>query len=136
MLGSGEVISNEAFQWAAHHPSGVIACAKIMRFMNDIAAFKRRKNKGDLASSLECYIDEHQVTSKVAIAKIDSLIEDEWRTLNQARYEHSSLLPVVQRVVNLAVAVVLFYDGRKDAYTFSTHLQEVIDNLFVKPVPI
>ncbi|KAL5214349.1 hypothetical protein ABZP36_003501, partial [Zizania latifolia] len=136
MLGSGEAVTNEAFQWAAHRPSGVIACAKIMHFMNDIAAFKCRKNKGDVESSLECYIDEHQVTSKVAIAKIDSLIEDEWRTLNQARYENSSLLLVVWRVVNLAIAAVFFYDGRMDAYTFSTHLQEVIDNLFVKPIPI
>ncbi|KAG8064346.1 hypothetical protein GUJ93_ZPchr0004g39480 [Zizania palustris] len=40
MLGSGETVTNEAFQWAAHQPSGVIACARIMRFMNDIAAFK------------------------------------------------------------------------------------------------
>ncbi|KAG8064357.1 hypothetical protein GUJ93_ZPchr0004g40004 [Zizania palustris] len=136
MLGSGEAVTNEAFQWAASHPSGVIACAKIMRFMNDITAFKCRKSKGDVASSLECYIEEHQVTSKEAIAKIDSLIEDEWRTLNQARFECSSFLPVVRRVVNIAVAFAFIYDGRKDAYTFATHFQEVIDNLFVKPVPI
>ncbi|KAG8064340.1 hypothetical protein GUJ93_ZPchr0004g39398 [Zizania palustris] len=136
MLGSYETVTNEAFQWAASHPSGVIACAKIMRFMNDIAAFKCRKSKGDSESSLECYIDEHKVTSKVAIDKIDALIEDQWRTLNQARYEHSSLLPVVRRVVNLAAATVFFYGGRKDAYTCITHLQEVIDNLFFKPVPI
>ncbi|KAG8064351.1 hypothetical protein GUJ93_ZPchr0004g39831 [Zizania palustris] len=136
MLGSGEAVTNEAFQWAASHPSCVIACAKIMRFMNDIAAFKCRKSKGDVASSLECYIDEHQVTSKEAIAKFDSLIEDEWRTLNKARYECSSLLPAVQLVVNIAVAFAFFYDGRKDAYTFTIHFQEVIDNLFVKPIPI
>ncbi|KAL5214353.1 hypothetical protein ABZP36_003505 [Zizania latifolia] len=136
LLGSGEAVTNEAFQWAASRPSGVIACAKIMRFMNDIAAFKSRKSKGDVASSVECYIDEHQVTSKVAIAKIDSLIEDEWRTLNQARYERSSLLPAVRRVINLAIDFAFFYDGRKDAFTFGTHLQEVINNLFVKPVPI
>ncbi|KAG8064353.1 hypothetical protein GUJ93_ZPchr0004g39665 [Zizania palustris] len=133
---NGEAVTNEAFQWAASHPSCVIACAKIMRFMNDIAAFKCRKSKGDVASSLECYIDEHQVTSKEAIAKFDSLIEDEWRTLNKARYECSSLLPAVQLVVNIAVAFAFFYDGRKDAYTFTIHFQEVIDNLFVKPIPI
>ncbi|KAF0893588.1 hypothetical protein E2562_027314, partial [Oryza meyeriana var. granulata] len=134
-IGRGDAITNEAFKWAASS-TAVTACAKILRFMNDIASFKRGKNKGDMASIMESYMNEHKVTSEVAFAKLDSLIEDEWRTIIQACCEHHQLLPVVQRVVNLAICIMFFYDKRKDAYTFSTHLQEIVRSLFVKPIPM
>uniref|UniRef100_A0A0E0KP76 Terpene synthase N-terminal domain-containing protein n=1 Tax=Oryza punctata TaxID=4537 RepID=A0A0E0KP76_ORYPU len=91
-VGWGDAISNEAFQWAAGS-SPVTSCAKIMRLMNDITSFK---NNGDIASTVERYMNEPKVISEVAFAKLDSLIEDEWRTMNQAHYEHHQLLPVVQ----------------------------------------
>uniref|UniRef100_A0A0D9ZJ57 Terpene synthase N-terminal domain-containing protein n=1 Tax=Oryza glumipatula TaxID=40148 RepID=A0A0D9ZJ57_9ORYZ len=96
----------------------------------------RGKNKGDVASSVECYMNENRVTSEVAFAKIDSLVEDEWRTTNQTRLEHGTLLPMVQRVVNFTVSMVLFYDDRNDAYTFAALLREIIESLFVRPAPI
>uniref|UniRef100_A0A0D3FUD1 Terpene synthase N-terminal domain-containing protein n=1 Tax=Oryza barthii TaxID=65489 RepID=A0A0D3FUD1_9ORYZ len=97
---------------------------------------ERGKNKGDVASSVECYMNEHKVTMEVAIDKIDSLVEDEWRTLNQARFEDHKLFPVVEQVVNLTASMASFYDERKDAYTFATLLQDTIESLFVNPVPI
>uniref|UniRef100_I1PK98 Terpene synthase metal-binding domain-containing protein n=2 Tax=Oryza glaberrima TaxID=4538 RepID=I1PK98_ORYGL len=136
MVGWGNAMVTEAFEWTACGNDAVIACAKIGRFMNDIAGFKRGKNKGDAASSVECYMNENGVTSDVAFAKIDSLVEDEWRTTNQTRLEHRTLLPIVQRVVNHTVSMVLFYDDRKDAYTFGTILREIIKSLFVRPAPI
>ncbi|KAF2933442.1 hypothetical protein DAI22_04g083300 [Oryza sativa Japonica Group] len=136
MIGWGNAVTTEAFEWAASGNDAVIACAKIGRFMNDIAAFKCGKNKGDVASSVECYMNENRVTSEVAFAKIDSLVEDEWRTTNQTRLEHGTLLPMVQRVVNFTVSMVLFYDDRNDAYTFATLLREIIESLFVRPAPI
>lgn len=97
----------------------------------------RRKNKGDMSSTVECYMNEHNVTSEVAIAKINSLIEDEWKTINQARFERRELLPAVHRVVNLCVCVMFFYDNKKkDAYTFSSNLRETIESLFVNPIPM
>uniref|UniRef100_A0A0E0GZA7 Terpene synthase N-terminal domain-containing protein n=1 Tax=Oryza nivara TaxID=4536 RepID=A0A0E0GZA7_ORYNI len=79
----GDALTKEAFEWAANETSAKTACAKITRFMNDIAAFKRgRKNRGDVASTVECYMNENKVTSEDAFTKIDSMIEDEWRTIN------------------------------------------------------
>ncbi|XBI89682.1 hypothetical protein VPH35_027454 [Triticum aestivum] len=93
------------------------------------------KAKGDMASSTECYMVEHRVTSEVAISKILSLLEDEWKTLNQAQFEHHSHLPVVQRIINFANSMLVFYAG-KDAYTFSINLKETVESLFVKPIPM
>lgn len=97
---------------------------------------KRGKNKRDVASSVECYMNENGVTSEAAFAKINALVEDEWRSTNQTRLEHRTLLPMVQRIVNFTDSMVLFYDDKKDAYTFGTLLREIVESLFVKPVPI
>uniref|UniRef100_A0A0D3FUD3 Terpene synthase N-terminal domain-containing protein n=2 Tax=Oryza TaxID=4527 RepID=A0A0D3FUD3_9ORYZ len=133
----GDALTKEAFESAANETSAKTVCAKITRFMNDIAAFKRRrKNRGDVASTVECYMNENKVTSEDAFTKIDSMIEDEWRTINQALCEQRDLLPAVQQVLNLSICATFFYGKRKDAYTFSAHLQETVESLFVKPVPI
>uniref|UniRef100_A0A0D9W3K1 Terpene synthase N-terminal domain-containing protein n=1 Tax=Leersia perrieri TaxID=77586 RepID=A0A0D9W3K1_9ORYZ len=134
-IGRGDVFTKEAFEWTTRSDA-IKACAKIMRFMNDIASFKRGKNKGDIASTVECYMNEHKVTSEAAFTELSLLIEDEWRTMNEALFEHHELLPAVQRVVNLAISIMFLYDKRKDAYTFSSHLQEIVKSLFVKPVPM
>uniref|UniRef100_A0A0D9W3J9 Terpene synthase N-terminal domain-containing protein n=1 Tax=Leersia perrieri TaxID=77586 RepID=A0A0D9W3J9_9ORYZ len=91
MVGWGDAMTTESFDWAASANDAVIACAKIGRFTNDIA---RGRNRGDVASSVECYMNENDVTSEVAFAKIDSLVEDEWKTTNKVRLEHRSLLPM------------------------------------------
>ncbi|KAL5214873.1 hypothetical protein ABZP36_004025 [Zizania latifolia] len=89
-----------------------------------------------MASTVECYMSDRKVRSELAIAEIDSMIEDEWRTINQARREHPELLPALQQVVNLAICATFFYGNRKDAYTFSTHLEQTVESLFVNPVPM
>ncbi|VAH27251.1 tau-cadinol synthase-like isoform X1 [Triticum urartu] len=135
MVGMGDPVTREAFEWAAGYPKVAIACGKIARLLDDIAAFKGGKAKGDMASSIECYMVEHSVTSEVAISKILSLLEDEWRTLNQAHFEHHSHLLVVRRIINFANSMLVFY-ARKDAYTFSINLKETVESLFVKPIPM
>ncbi|XBI87144.1 hypothetical protein VPH35_025276 [Triticum aestivum] len=134
MASMDDTIMKRAVEWVAGVPNVVIAAGKIVRFMNDIAAYENRKCKGDAASSVECYIHEYGVTGEVAIARIYELIEDEWRTLNKARFENHALLPALKRIIGLALSTSLFYDNRNDVYTDSKHLHKTIKSLFVKPV--
>ncbi|CAL4931028.1 unnamed protein product [Urochloa decumbens] len=135
LVGMGDdVATKEALEWASCCTDAVQAFAEVTRFMNDLASFKRGKNKNDVASSVECYISEHDVTSDVACAKIDSLVEDAWKTINRARFEHNELLPAVQRVVDITVSMPLMYGDKKDVFTFCDGLKGVIKRLFLKPV--
>ncbi|KAF7012907.1 hypothetical protein CFC21_027053 [Triticum aestivum] len=138
MVCMGDGAPKGALEWALGYPDVIMACAKIGRLMNDLAgSSKHRNNRGDVANCVDCYVSEHKVTDKVAFAAIDSMIEDEWKTTNQARFEHRrELFPVVQRVVNFTLSLPVYYGDRKDAFTFSTHLNGIIKNLFVKPIPI
>ncbi|VAH39760.1 unnamed protein product [Triticum turgidum subsp. durum] len=134
MASMGDTIMKIAVEWVAGVPNVVIAAGKIVRFMNDIAAFENRKSKGDVASSMECYVNEYGVTGEVAIARIYELIEDEWRTLNKARFQNHEFLPALKRIIGLALSTSLFYDNRNDVYTDSEHLHKIIKSLFIKPV--
>lgn len=136
LVGMGDAMPKETLEWVAGFPDVVMACAKLTRFMNDIASFKRGRSKVDATNSVEWYIAEHGVTREVAVATIESLIEDEWRSLNQARFGNRVLLPAVQRVIRFAVSMPLYYGGGNDAFTFSKHLHKTIEALFVNPIPI
>ncbi|KAI5008488.1 hypothetical protein ZWY2020_009536 [Hordeum vulgare] len=137
LVGMGDTATKEALEWALGCTDAVRACGEVTRFMNDLASFKRRKNKNDVASSVECYISEHGVASEVAIDKIGSLIEDAWKTTNQARFELPELLlPAVQRVANITISMPFMYDDKTDAFTFSSRLEGTIKRLFVDPIEL
>uniref|UniRef100_A0ACD5Z977 Uncharacterized protein n=1 Tax=Avena sativa TaxID=4498 RepID=A0ACD5Z977_AVESA len=136
LVGMGDTATKEAFEWALGCTDAIKACAVVTRFMNDLASFKHGKNKYDVHSSVECYICEHGVANDVVFGKIGSMIEDAWKTTNQARFEHPGLLSVIQRVVNLTTSMPFMYGDQKDAFTFSTSLDETIRRLFVDPIPL
>ncbi|KAF7012872.1 hypothetical protein CFC21_027021 [Triticum aestivum] len=137
MVCMGDEMPEGALEWVLGYPDVVMACARIGRLMNDLAASSKPRNNRDVANCMECYASEHKVTEEVAFAAIDSMIEDEWKTTNQARFKHGhDLLPAVQRVINFTLSGPVYYGDRKDAFTFSSHLEDIIKSLFVNPIPI
>ncbi|XBI05700.1 hypothetical protein VPH35_133830 [Triticum aestivum] len=53
------------------------------------------KNKGDVPTTVECYMYDHKVSSEVALSCIESFMDDEWKTINQARFEDLALMSAV-----------------------------------------
>uniref|UniRef100_A0A0D3FUB8 Uncharacterized protein n=1 Tax=Oryza barthii TaxID=65489 RepID=A0A0D3FUB8_9ORYZ len=60
----------------------------------------------------------------------------EWKTTNQARIDNRDVLPVVQRLINITMAIPLYYADGIDGFTFGEGIQEVLKKLYVKPVPM
>ena len=79
----------------------------------------------DVATSVECYMEEHNVTGGVALAKIGSFVDEAWKTLNQALFDHRSPpLPVLQRVTNFAMSIMLIFLDQRDGYTNSKEFKD------------
>ncbi|KAL5226806.1 hypothetical protein ABZP36_015071 [Zizania latifolia] len=139
ILGMGDVATKEAFDWALACPDAGRAFAEVARFMDDLAVSQNGRDKMDVASTVECYMKEHGVTSEVATAEISAMVEDAWKTLNQARFDDDddrAFLPLVQRIINLAMCIAfLFYDNR-DGYTNSHELKDMFEAHFVNPIPL
>ncbi|KAG0529963.1 hypothetical protein BDA96_05G143000 [Sorghum bicolor] len=139
LMAAGNEATKEAFEWASSVPDMVHACAEIGRFVNDISGFKKgRKNKNDVASSLECYMKEHGTTGEEAAAALTAMVEQAWRRINKAFMEiDRGLLPAVTlAVINQARLSVVVYYGGKDAYTFTSDLEDLITSVFLKPIPV
>ncbi|WVZ59793.1 hypothetical protein U9M48_009892 [Paspalum notatum var. saurae] len=134
LMGMGDEATRDAFDWALRGASAVMSFAQIARFMNDIASFNSGKSEKDAATSVQCYMDEYNVSSEVAMDEIGYRIEDAWKTANQARFDYPEILPAVQRVINLTVCMPFTYGGKKDAYT--SGMKETIERLFINPMPL
>uniref|UniRef100_A0A0D9Z7B0 Terpene synthase metal-binding domain-containing protein n=1 Tax=Oryza glumipatula TaxID=40148 RepID=A0A0D9Z7B0_9ORYZ len=136
LVGMGDMVTEGAIEWAIGNNDAVRAGGEVARFMDDMAAFKNGRNKLDVASSVECYIKEYNVTSEVALAKIGSLVEDAWKTINQAHIDRRELLPFVHRVTNLSRSMAILFLDKRDAYTYSKDFKGTMESHFVKPIPL
>ncbi|CAN6329166.1 unnamed protein product [Urochloa humidicola] len=132
-MGMGQPVTKEAFDWAVSKPDMVLAVSTECRFLNDIASYKLGKSKGDMISSVECYIKEHGVTEEDAMVAFVTMMDDLWKRINLAYIELDRMIPQTARVVvNMArVHETLYYQGR-DGYTFSSSLKETATSLFLK----
>lgn len=97
---------------------------------------QRGKNKKDVASSVDSYINQYHVTGEVAFAVLDNMVEDAWKTTNQARFDRRSMLPLVDRVTRLTKSMIFMYHHKKDRYTFSRLNKDRIQQQFVDPIPL
>ncbi|CAD6203729.1 unnamed protein product [Miscanthus lutarioriparius] len=132
LMGAGDMATREAFQWAIGVPDVVTASGEVARFLNDIASYKKGKNKKDLASSVECYAKEHGTSGEEAVTAIAGMAEHAWRTINRSCMEmDSALLPAAQLVVNLTKTLEVIYLGGRDAYTFAADLKDLVVSLFL-----
>ncbi|PAN49532.1 hypothetical protein PAHAL_9G467700 [Panicum hallii] len=137
LVGMGDVATKEAFERAIGNTDAIRASGEVSRFMDDMADFKRGSNKTDVATSVECYMKEHNVTGEVALAKIGSFVDDAWKTLNQALFEkRSSPLPVLQRATNFAMSIMIIFLDQRDGYTNSKEIKETMESQFVKHIPL
>ncbi|XP_020151457.1 tau-cadinol synthase [Aegilops tauschii subsp. strangulata] len=136
LVGMGEEATKEAFEWAIGCTDAVKACGEVTRFMDDLASFKHGKNKLDVASSVESYINQYHVTDEVAIATLENLVENAWKTTNQARFDRRALLPLVNRVASITKSMTLLFHDRMDLYTFSRGNKDRIHQQFVQPIPL
>nr|CAB3500741.1 unnamed protein product [Digitaria exilis] len=132
LMGAGDLATKEAFDWAIDVPDVVSASGEVARFLNDIASYKKGKNKKDAASSVECYAKERGVSGEEAAAAIAGMAEHAWRTINGSCVEmDAALLPAAKLVVNLTKTLEVIYLGGRDAYTFAGDLKDLVVSLFV-----
>ncbi|XP_073365613.1 tau-cadinol synthase-like [Aegilops tauschii subsp. strangulata] len=136
IVGMGDEATKEAFEWAGGCTDAVQACTVVGRLMNDITSFKRGKNKLDVASSVDSYINQYHVTSEVALATLDNLVQDAWKTSNQARFHHHALLPLVKRIIRLTKSMTLMYHDNVDRNSSSRGNKDKIEQQFVEAIPL
>lgn len=79
---------------------------------------------------------EHNTTKEVAIAEFRCMIEDAWKTTNEAFLKPTDVpMPLIERVANFARTNDMIYKYI-DGFTNSAYLKKYILLLFVQPFDV
>ncbi|KAJ4838851.1 hypothetical protein Tsubulata_010882, partial [Turnera subulata] len=82
--------------------------------------------RGDCASSVECYIKEHGVSKEEAVEKIRKICDKSWRDINEEFMKPTiSHLLLLKHVLNLTRVTDAVY-WQDDAYTNPLSLKDHI----------
>ncbi|GKA34226.1 (-)-germacrene D synthase [Tanacetum coccineum] len=84
-VGMGDIASEDSFKWALSNPPLIKASCAIGRIMDDVAGHKEEKKRagGHVASSVESYMKQYNVTEERAYDLLNTLVEDAWKDLNR-----------------------------------------------------
>ncbi|OIT00339.1 (-)-germacrene d synthase [Nicotiana attenuata] len=136
-LGMGEVAIKEAFDWISTEPIILVASCIIARLLNDLVTHEIELERGDVASGIECYMNEYGVTKEEAYVEIKKIIENRWKDLNRECLKPTAVPRILlMPVLNLTRVAEFFYKD-EDAYTFSKYnLKDVVSMVLIDPIAI
>uniref|UniRef100_M1B7I3 Sesquiterpene synthase n=1 Tax=Solanum tuberosum TaxID=4113 RepID=M1B7I3_SOLTU len=98
---------------------------------------QREIERGDVASGIDCYMNEYDATKGEAYMEIRKIIENNWKDLNQRCLKPTTVTRVLlMPLLNLGRVSEFFYKD-EDAYTFSkNNLKDVISMVLVDPIKV
>lgn len=134
-LGMGDIATKDAFDWISNEPTILVASCIIARLLNDLVTHEIEVERGDVASGIECYMNEHGATTEEAYIEIRKIIENNWKDLNRGCLKPTTVPRVLlMPVLNLTRVAEFFYKD-EDAYTFSkNNLKDVISMVLIDPI--
>ncbi|KAL3742545.1 hypothetical protein ACJRO7_017935 [Eucalyptus globulus] len=137
VVGMGDVVTRDAFEWLLGDCKILSTSQIISRFMDDISSHKFEQKRGHVASSVELLMKENRISEQEAEEELQKRVVDAWKDINE-EFLRPTVGPtsVLTLILNLSRVIdVLYTNG--DHYTHpKTKLREHITSLFVSPLPI
>ncbi|KAE9592954.1 putative lyase [Lupinus albus] len=136
-VGMGSIATEKVFQWLSNRPKIVNASTLLCRLMDDIVSSEFEKERGHVASALDCYMKQHGVTKQETIDEFQRQVISAWKDINEECLHPTKVSkPLLERVLNMSRAMdVLYKDG--DGYTHSKgSTKKNIVALFLNPCPV
>ncbi|XP_060186238.1 vetispiradiene synthase 3-like [Lycium barbarum] len=128
--------SKSTFDWMMNKPKIVVASAVIGRVIDDIATYKIEKEKGQLVTGIECYMQENNLSVEEASAELSEIAENAWKDLNKQCIKPTSMpTETLMRVVNLTRLIDVVYKNNQDGYSNpKNNVKSMIEALLVNPI--
>ncbi|XP_039168370.1 (-)-germacrene D synthase isoform X2 [Eucalyptus grandis] len=137
LVGMGDVVTKHAFEWLLGDCKILKASQIICRLMDDIASHQFEQKRGHVASSVELFMKEHNVSEQEAEKELRKRVVDAWKDINEAFLRPTVVpLPILMRTLNLSRVIHVLYSNG-DNYTHSgTSLKDHVTSLFISPLPV
>ncbi|KAI3456990.1 hypothetical protein Pfo_013653 [Paulownia fortunei] len=133
LIGMGNQVIKEDFDWVSSEPLIVRASSTICRLMDDMAGYRFEKR----ISAVECYMNQNGTSEKEAFAEFLEQVKKAWKDINQECLKPTRVsLPILMNVVNLTRLINLLY-GDEDGFTNpTTKTKDYINCVLIEPVTI
>nr|QIT07369.1 beta-caryophyllene synthase 2 [Atractylodes lancea] len=116
-VGMGDIVTDESFKWISTHPPLVKASCAVCRFQDDIVTHKEEQQRKHVASSVECYLKQLDVTEDHVYDLLNKKVEGAWKEIIQESLMCKDVpMALVIRVINMARLIDVLYKG-KDHFT-------------------
>ncbi|OAY28588.1 (-)-germacrene D synthase [Manihot esculenta] len=134
LVGMGDIVTKDSFDWLFTEPKMVIASEIIARLMDDIVSHEFEQKRGHSASSIECYMKQHSATKEEAVQEFKKWVASAWKDINEeCLYPTSVPMHVLTRILNLSRVMDVVYKN-EDGYTHAGVLKDFVSSLLVDPV--
>ncbi|KAL7189984.1 hypothetical protein ACSBR1_039594 [Camellia fascicularis] len=136
LVGMGEVVSKEAFDWVSSDPLIVQASSAVCRLMDDMVSHKFEQKRGHIVSAVECYMKQYGASEEEALVELQKRVTNAWKDINQECLRPTAVqMPLLLRVINLAQVINVLYKD-EDRYTHSrTKLKGFVTSVLIDSVP-
>ncbi|KAE9457781.1 hypothetical protein C3L33_10323, partial [Rhododendron williamsianum] len=108
----------------------------ITRLSDDLGTSKDEIMRGDVAKSIQCYMNERSVTEEQAQDHIKGLVRESWRKLNETIAQNSPPTPMISMSLNMARTAHCIYQHGDGIGTSFGVTKDRVTSLIVDPIPI
>ncbi|KAH0891374.1 hypothetical protein HID58_053803 [Brassica napus] len=108
----------------------------VFRIVNDISTYEREMKRGEVATGLNCYMKQHEVTKEEAIEELNKIAVDYYKIIMEEFLTTTAVpRPVLVRCLNVSRPVDLIYK-ESDKFTNPGELKDAITSLFIHSIPL
>ncbi|TXG67320.1 hypothetical protein EZV62_008595 [Acer yangbiense] len=137
-VGMREIVTKQAFEWLFTDPNKMVqASSLICRLMDDMVSHKFEQKRGHVASSVECFMNQHGATEEETCNEFRKQVRSAWKDINEECLLPTVVpMPLLTRILNLARVIDVIYKD-EDGYTHAGgFLKDFVASLLINPVPI
>ncbi|PHT97232.1 Vetispiradiene synthase 2 [Capsicum chinense] len=80
--------TKEDFEWLANNPKILEANVTFCRVIDDIATYEVEKDRGQIATGIECYMRDNGVSTEEAMEKFQEMADIAWKDVNEGILRH------------------------------------------------
>ncbi|CAL4910726.1 unnamed protein product [Urochloa decumbens] len=132
-IGMNDIATKDSFDWVSSVPNMVKALSRVLRLLDDLQSYEREKLIPHVASTIDSYMKEHNVSIEVACEKIHALKEESWKDFNSEWLNPDNTYPkqLLERIFNLTRTMEFMYN-QEDNFTNCPNLKDTIHLLFAE----
>ncbi|KAL5729280.1 hypothetical protein ACHQM5_002254 [Ranunculus cassubicifolius] len=119
-FGSKQIIADGVLESLKKRSDLIYYSSMILRLCNDLATTSAEMERGDVPSSIQCYMHETTSSEKIAREKIKLLIAEMWMKLNESVLDSTFDKTFVYMVVNTARTAHSIYQNG-DGFSVQDH---------------